>query len=248
MTNKNAYQGDQVERLFKDSLPHQPQAVAILKQAIGIHPNGVIAKTYKTGADAGKSDVIIRFTTGETLAATIKSYKNDTMGFNQAMRMNPYKFIDTVQLSAVSGQFLLDSIIEKAKDKQRPFITTELNSSASYFIEEIKEKALDSITYSICGKEWPELFVLWCRGTGRMSIYLMQTIVMQLRSCMDITLTKRGIIRFNSYFTLQRKGGNGVKHKRDKIDIMHGGNNVQIKINTAKFNREIAPLCCYYIT
>lgn len=69
-----------VERLFKNSIGRHPGVLKILKLHFGI--KGEYAKSFSTGTDAGKSDVIVRFTDA-TLSANIKAYKT---GFNQLTR------------------------------------------------------------------------------------------------------------------------------------------------------------------
>ena len=80
MVNRNAIIGMDVERLFKNSIGYHPDVLSALKLHFGI--NGQYAKSFSTGTDAGKSDVIVRFTDA-TLSANIKAYKT---GFNQLTR------------------------------------------------------------------------------------------------------------------------------------------------------------------
>lgn len=242
--NKNAHKGANIEALFKNSFPHNEKEVEKIKRALSIDCTATIAKSYKTGHESGKADVIVRFTSEHTIGVNIKSYRDSTTGFNQAMRMHPTNFVEKFNLSDAAAVLLHARIKAKAADRKEIFIPTIMWSMLQ---KDFTEKANEIIRYSICGDEMPELFVLWCEIEGKMSIYLMHSMLTAMYDCMDVKLTPRGIIKFNPYFTVQRKGGNGVREKHLKTDINHGGNNIQVKISTAKLNRDIEPLCYYHI-
>lgn len=244
MNNKktNAFKGSNIESLFKNSLSHQPKVVNKIKQALDIDMQGEVAKSYKTGTDKGKADVIIRFTTGETISANIKSYR---VGFNQATRMAPHTFIDRFNIPADIAKILTDSIIRKARNSHiEPFITEQDKPNIIRHFDTI---AYDIIKHSICGEEMPELFVLWNENQRNMSIYLMHALLDTMRACISVEITPRGVIRLNPYFTIQRKGGNGIRDKHKKTDINHGGNNIQVKIKTSSLRNDYEPLCKYFI-
>ena len=241
----NAYKGQNVESLFKNSIKNQDVVIDKIKDYFQIDKQSILAKTYKTGTDAGKADVMIRFSNGNSIAANIKSYKGKGIGFNQATRMRVNNFVNKFNLPHNIEKMLIENVIRKAKNsRQEPFILPEQKGT---ILQAISKVAKDIISYSICGDEAPELFVLWNESKRKMSIYIMKLILEEMYKCIKLDITNRGVIILNPFFTIQRKGGNGKHDKHDKIDINHGGNNIQVKINTEKFEEEILSLCFYEI-
>lgn len=237
---QNTKRGNKGEDLFKNTVKKQPEAIQAIKEALNISGNDAISKSYRTGSDKGKADVIINFGGGEYISANVKSY--GSMGFNQATRANLYKFADTFNLPDYLQATLKNSIIRKAENRREPFILPE---DAPAVVEFFKKKAKTIIKHSLCGDESPELFVLYNRKDHKMHIYLMSKLLAELNHAIDVKITARGVIQLSKYFTIQKKGGNGIHDKREKTDINYGGNHLQVKIKPIAIEKDFEPLYSY---
>ena len=243
--NKNLFKGGNVETLFKNSIRHQPKIISAIKEALDIEADAEIVKTYKTGADKGKADVIILFSNNRAIGANVKSYAIGKLAFNQAMRTTYKRFIEVFEVPNDIANILKQSIIRKANNSRKEplILPKDTEIITAYFTDKAKEL----IHYSLCSNEEPELFVLWSETENKMSIYLMHNILDIMYNAINVHITKRGVIQFNKYITLQRKGGNGKHDKHKKTDIHHGGNGLQVKIKTDLLAQENLPLCSYFI-
>ena len=247
ISNTNAARGTETENLFKNSITKQKECLKVIKEALSINSVRDVSKAYKTGGDGGKADVIINVGGGEMIGANIKSYAHSKAGFNQAMRMHPKNLIEKFNIPQDIGKIIIDSILRKALRKKQgyskePFISPQDSDAIIGFF---KNKALNIVRYSICGDENPELLVLFNQKEGKMQIYLMRDVLEVMNNIMDVKITDKGVIRLNKFFSIQKKGGNGGHEKYEKTELNHGGNNIQVKINTASFGEEVKPLCSY---
>lgn len=234
MPNKNAQIGTAVERLFKNSIRNRDDVHRILKDYFKIE--GSFATSYLTGADAGKSDVILKFADGRTLSANIKAFK---AGFNQITRSRISHFCDRFGIQSLRPVFE-EGALRVAKKSGRFILETD---------EQIVKSTLSPIAHkivqvSIAGPENPELLVLFDRLQNRMLLYDLRKLLDDIDY--EVSFSKRGIIGLGHFFTIQRKGGNGVHSMhiaKDSLD--HPGNGLQVKMNVRKFVNSYIPLVEY---
>ncbi|MEP7149114.1 MAG: hypothetical protein ABI857_09550 [Acidobacteriota bacterium] len=232
MANRNAEIGMDVERLFKNSFDDL-SVIAAIKNRFGI--SGAFAKAFPGGKEGGKSDVLLRFA-DRTLSANIKAF---LAGFNQITRMTINSFCSqfglqdlrsilekgAIRVASRSGRFILES--------DEPLIHESLTPIAKAILE-----------YSLSRLENPELLVLYDRANNRMLLYDMREMLDNLDY--EISFSKRGIIRIGRFFTIQRKGGNGVHSLHiEKTSLLHPGNNLQVKMNIRAFVKLTEPFFVY---
>jgi hypothetical protein len=223
MMNQNAIIGMAVERLFKNSIGNQPDVINALKRHFAIQ--GDFGRAFSTGTDAGKSDVIVRFTDA-TLSANIKAYK---AGFNQLTRLTIASFCTEFGLANLHRTFEEGAI--RVAGKQGRFILAE---DENRVIAAIAPLARRIVHFSLSRLENPELLVLYNRTTSLMHLYDMQELLDNLDY--DVTISARGIIRIGTFITIQRKGGNGVHSLHiEKTALNHPGNNLQVKMKVKEF-------------
>lgn len=238
MSNQdNPHIGKKGEHLFRNSIAKNKDRVNAIMAALNITGSNMV-KSYVTGDSGGKADTVLNFGTS-MVAVNIKSY---SAGFNQATRMHVDKFADTFNIPQNIADILKDSIIRKAENKRKPFISPE---DAPIIVDYFSENGQRVIKHSLCGDEYPKLFVLYNRNKNVFHIYLMDSILRQLEESANVYVTRQGVIRLSKYFTIQRKGGNGVHDKRDKVDINHGGNNIQVKLSPIRIEEDFKPLFSY---
>lgn len=223
-----------VERLFKNSIRRQPDVLFALREHFDIE--GEFGASFSTGTDAGKSDVILRFSDGRTLSANIKAFK---AGFNQVTRSKIESFCRELELSELIDMF--KTAVVRVAGKAGRFILPEDEPRVLRAIAPIARRILQ---FSLVRQESSELLVLYNRATNTMSLYDMKELLDNL-DC-SVSFSSRGIIRIGEYFTIQRKGGNGV-HSKDipKVSLDHPGNNLQVKMNIRKFVLEVEPIASY---
>lgn len=233
MTNQNAIIGMDVERLFKNSIGQHPDVLNTLKLHFGIQ--GEYAKSFSTGTDAGKSDVIVRFTDA-TLSANIKAYKT---GFNQLTRTTISLFCKEFKIEHLQSIFE-DGALRVAGRLGR-FI---LDADEPAIVKTISPLARAIVHFSLARKENPELLVLYNRTTNTMNLYDMKDLLDNLDY--EVTISGRGVIKIGKFITIQRKGGNGVHSIRiPKTSLAHPGNNLQVKMKVGTFVLETTPIVSY---
>jgi hypothetical protein len=234
MTNQNANIGMDVERLFKNSIGRHPAVLNKLKHHFGI--KGEYAKSFSTGTDAGKSDVIVRFTDGTSLSANIKAYK---AGFNQLTRTTIASFCKEFGVGHLQSVFEQGAL--RVAGRLGRFI---LPSDETEIIAAIAPLARAIVHFSLARNENPELLVLYNRATNTMNLYDMKDILENLDY--KLTISGRGVIKIGKYITIQRKGGNGVHSIHiPKTSLAHPGNNLQVKMKVGTFVSETTPIVAY---
>ncbi|HLA96554.1 MAG TPA: hypothetical protein VK612_12600, partial [Pyrinomonadaceae bacterium] len=159
MTNQNAIIGMDIERLFKNSIGNHPEVLGVLKQHFGIQ--GDYAKSFSTGTDAGKSDVIVRFTDA-TLSANIKAYKT---GFNQLTRTTISSFCKEFDVEHLQKIFE-DGALRVASRSGR-FISADDEKLITYSLSPLVRAI---VHFSLARMENPELLVLYNRTTNIMNL------------------------------------------------------------------------------
>lgn len=233
MMNQNALIGMDVERLFKNSIGRHPDVLNTLKLHFNI--DGAYAKSFSTGTDAGKSDVIVRFTDG-TLSANIKAYKT---GFNQLTRTTISSFCKEFNLDFL--QILFEEGAIRVASKKGRFILPE---DESLVIAAIGPIAREIVQFSLARMENPELLVLYNRTINLMNLYDMRELLDNLNY--EVTISARGIIRIGNFITIQRKGGNGVHSIHiPKTSLSHPGNNLQVKMTVGTFVLATTPIVTF---
>ena len=233
MTNQNASIGMDVERLFKNSIGRHPDVLNVLKLHFGI--KGEYAKSFSTGTDAGKSDVIVRFTDA-TLSANIKAYKT---GFNQLTRTTISSFCKEFDVEHLRMIFQEGAL--RVASRLGRFI---LASDEATVIAAISPLARSIVHFSLARMENPELLVLYNRTTNTMNLYDMKDLLDNLDY--EVTVSGRGVIKIGRFITIQRKGGNGIHSIHiPKTSLAHPGNNLQVKMKVGTFVMETTPIVTY---
>lgn len=222
-----------VEKLFKNTIGRHPDVLDKLRLHFGIR--GDYAKSFSTGTDAGKSDVIVRFTDA-TLSANIKAYKT---GFNQLTRTTISSFCKEFNLGYLQQVFEEGAL--RVASRSGRFIQ---ESDVPLIIEAISPLATAIVHFSLARMENPELLVLYNRGTNTMNLYDMRNLLDNLNY--EVSISGRGVIKIGEYITIQRKGGNGVHSIHiPKTSLAHPGNNLQVKMKVGTFVLYTIPLLYY---
>lgn len=240
MSNKNAYLGSLNEKIFAREVQKNPQTIHEIVKVFTtqLPKRGLRIKLVETEGQHGeKSDVFIRTTGGHNFGANVKSYKG--VGFNQVTRMPIDRFADQFAISNNIRTILKDLTIEKAKDSRKNWITKEYSEM---IIRELKPKAYDIVRISLLGEDSPQLFVLLKTDEQIIRIYKMDDVLDYLHNSIKVKVTSRGVLMLNECFSIQKKGGNGKHEKYSKLDIRHGGNNVQVKVKTGLLASKVLPI------
>lgn len=240
MTNQNARRGEYFEELFCQKIVNDPQNIRDIVEAFSenVPKNLKIKLVEREGQHGEKSDVFIRATGGHNFGANIKSFKGK--GFNQATRMKIRDFVDRFDLSNEFRQVLEISMIRKARNTKRNWISPD---DSDFIVHELNHnKAFDILKYSLLGEDSPELFILIKSDSQIIWIYKMEELLDYLRKSINVKITPRGVISLHSCFSIQRKGSNGRHVKRAKDDLDHPGNNIQIKLKPQALSELLDPI------
>jgi hypothetical protein len=240
MTNRNAHKGRYFENLFCSEITKDPQNIREIVEAFSefVPKNQEIKLVEREGQYGEKSDVFISTTGGHNFKASIKSFQGQ--GFNQVTRMKIENFVVLFGLSDEFRQVLEKSTIRKARDSRTNWISSE---DSDFIVRELNHnKAFDILIYSLLGQDSPELFVLIKSDSQIISVYKMEELLEFLRKSINVEITSKGVISLHSCFTIQRKGGNGKREKRNKDDLAHGGNNIQVKMKCQSLSEMLDPI------
>ena len=240
MTNQNADQGTYYENLFSREIAKDPQNIKKIAEAFSeyVPKNQEIELVIREGQYGKKSDVFIRTTGGHNFKASIKSFKGT--GFNQVTRMKIDAFVTRFGFSDNFKQVLEKSTIRKALNSKTNWISRE---DTDFILSELNHnKAFDILKDSLMGENSPKLFVLIKYDAQIIWVYKMEELLDYLRKTINVKITSKGVISLHSCFTIQRKGGNGRRDKRDKDDLAHGGNNIQVKIKCQALSKLLDPI------
>lgn len=194
MPNQNAAIGTATERLFKNTIGHQNAALNAVKAHFNI--NGSFARAYKTGGDAGKSDVIVAFDDQTRISANVKAF---AAGFNQLTRTTIASFCTQFNLGNMRTTLEAGAIRKAGRTGRFIAVADEQNILAAF-----APIAGRIVHYALASLENPELLVLHDRGANRMHIYDMADVLANLDY--TTTISPRGTIRIGDYVTVQRKG------------------------------------------
>jgi hypothetical protein len=232
--NENPAIGTAAERLFKNSVGRHPEVLTAIKTHFNV--GGNFARSYMTGTDAGKSDVIVAFDDQTRISANVKAF---SAGFNQLTRTTIASFCTEFALGALRPTLEAGAIRKAGRtgkfiaDGERALVLAAFGPIARRIVH-----------YSLANLENPELLVLYDRGPNRMHIYDLADVLANLDY--TTTISARGTIKIGEYVTVQRKGGNGVRFNHiAKTSLAHPGNNLQVKMKVKAFVQNVEPIISY---
>ncbi len=225
--NKNAFIGQNVETLFKNSIGDYPKIIEKLGKLFKIE--GRFLNAIKTGIHGDKADVKMEFACGHNINANIKAFKASSASFNQATRTSIKNFCERFDLGI--QEELEKLFISKARDKNSLLFPPQ---EQSHFLSVFQEIAGDILKWAFLYKQSREILVIYERDESIMRIYSMKDVLKNLTH--KVSFTKRVNIMIGGCVVLQRKGGNWV-HSKDipKDSLKHPGNNIQIKLKMKEF-------------
>ena len=233
--NRNAYVGRNVEQLFKNSIGDNMDVVKKIQECFSIKSR--FLKAISTGIHSEKADVKMEFADGHNIDANIKAYKKTT-GYNQLTRTSIKNFCNKFDLDC---QSLLETLfINKAANVSSMTFPADKQDEIRKILE---PKIQEIVDWSFSYKSSREILVLYERQDSIMRIYSMKEVLKNIG--IEFSFTEKGNIAIGKYIIFQRKGGNGI-HAKDikKTDIVHPGNNVQMKL---KMNPFVAGMTAFEI-
>lgn len=232
--NENPAIGTAAERLFKNTIGRHPEVLDTIKTHFSIRGN--FARAYKTGTDAGKSDVIVAFDDQTRISANVKAF---SAGFNQLTRTTIGSFCTEFAISELRPTLEAGAIRKAGRTGK--FVA---DSEQELVLAAFAPIARRIVHYSLANLENPELLVLYDRGANRMHVYDLAEMLANLDY--TTTISARGTIKIGEYVTVQRKGGNGVKFNHiAKTSLAHPGNNLQVKMKVKAFVQNVDPIVSY---
>lgn len=170
MPNRNAAIGTATERLFKNTVGNHPDVLEAIKEHFNI--DGDFARAYKTGTDAGKSDVIVAFNNQRRLSANVKAF---AAGFNQLTRTTIASFCNQFGLGNLRPTIEAGAIRKAGRTGR--FIN---EADEAVVLAAIGPLAQRIVHYALSNLENPELLVLFDRGANRMHLYDMAAVLRNL--------------------------------------------------------------------
>jgi len=232
--NENPAIGTAGEKLFKNTVGRHTEVLEAIKAHFNI--GGNFARAYKTGTDAGKSDVVLAFDDQNLISANVKAF---AAGFNQLTRTTISTFCK--QFGIADLQATLEAGAIRKAGRTGKFIADTDSDAVLAGFGPIAKKI---VHYSLANLENPKLLVLYDRGANKMYLYDLADVLANLDY--TTTISTRGTIKIGEYVTVQRKGGNGVKFNHiSKTSLSHPGNNLQVKMKVKTFVQNVDPIFSY---
>ncbi|MDR0942625.1 MAG: hypothetical protein LBM19_03375 [Holosporales bacterium] len=229
LNNRNAYEGAKCENLIKDSFKKHLDIIEKIRKTYNI--KGEFEETEACGSQGKKADVKIRFSCGNNIDVSVKSYRKK--GVNQLTRISVSNFCEYFKLGENDRKDLEEIVVRKAKNSHTPLFRKEDETKWEKFFRRNAEKILKLGFSDDASKE---ILALFSREESMVRLYSMEDVLNELPK--TIKFTRRGI-NVGNCISFQRKGGNGVKEEKPKTDIEHPGNNLQLKIKIDKFIEEM---------
>jgi hypothetical protein len=234
MENRNAYIGQNVEILFRNTICDNPSIIGKIQEKFGI--DGRFVTAINNGIQCEKADVKMNFACGRNVDVNVKAYRGS--GFNQLTRTSVHKFCTRFNIDSEMESDLCAIVVNKAKN---PDVNLFSEDDISRWHGTFISLAKDLLHWGFSYKTARELLALYNRETSQMSIYPMKDVLDLLCSHIEIVYTKGG---FNlcKCVSFQRKGGNGsLSRTIAKTDIKHPGNDIQLKLKIDKFTEMAKP-------
>ncbi|MCL2633963.1 MAG: hypothetical protein FWD34_05545 [Oscillospiraceae bacterium] len=230
MKNRNAYEGIEVENLFKDSIIKQTEIIKKLQNHFSIKSD--LDNIIVVGTKGKKADVKMNFKCGQQIDVSVKSFK---IAFNQMTRATVSNFCNKFGLSEDYCEELEGFVVEKSKKSGNDLFPQE---SRVKWGKVFSDKTKEIVKWGFSNNSKREIFVLYDKKTSIMRIYLMEDVLKNITT--NITFT-RGGINIGDCLSFQRKGGDGSSSKKHhRNSIQHPGNNIQLKIKANKFIKEFS--------
>jgi len=238
--NRNAFIGQNVETLFKNSIGDHPSAVDAIRDKFKIV--GYFQGAMKTGIHGEKVDVKLGFSCGHNIDANIKAFKEES-GFNQLTRTSVAHFCQVFDITERRCE-LEDIVVNKSKNTNHPlFSESDWLNWKPFFTS----RKTDILRWCMSSAPSREILVLFNRTSSKMLIYSMKEAIHVLDGGIEYS---KGGFNIGECVSFQRKGGNGsLSRNIPKSSIKHPGNNVQLKLKVNKFVEiaEKIKLCDYDI-
>ncbi len=193
-------------------------------------------EVHPTGQNQKKSDVLVLFSGNFILGVNIKAGKSN---FNQVTRMWLDRFATEIGLSEKSKDMIQEGIDNHRLKRSNVFIKEDYQEIIKTEFQ-IKIKLIMELIFRGINNDIVKILTLYDRNKRIFYLYDMQEVI-DFLSTSDITFSDRGIIRIGKYLTMQRKGGNGVKHTIPKSDPRHPGNQIQFKMKIISFMNDVEP-------
>lgn len=194
-----------------------------------IGKNSRLVAAISSGIHNKKVDVKLEFACGRNVDVNIKAFK---VGLNQLTRTTPEKFCNHFDLDCL--HWLQNLLVEKSKygiDKYDFFPVSQREKAVKIFTPIARQ----IVEWSMSFKKSREILVLYDRQQSIMYIYLIKTILKNLKYDIDFS-SLGGNLLIGSIITLKRKGGDGNSSiQKLKTDPTHPGNNIQLQLNIHKF-------------
>ncbi|MFP3203751.1 MAG: hypothetical protein RXR43_16560 [Sulfolobus sp.] len=240
--SKEAKQGIEAERELIEYFSNSKDVLVSCAQKLSIKiPNSfVVIKPV----NRIKCDLMIK---GEfTICISVKTVTDAS--FHQLDRRWLDVWKTVLNMPEDIYKILLDSILRKAKDPKAVFILPKDRDKISKFIKDNLSIILKEIF--IRDEEDLRILAIWDKRDDILCMFNIQDVISFFIK-QPISFSDEGIIKIGKYITIQRKGGNGSRIKKPKIDPTHPGNQLQFKFKPLEFMNDARKLmnnCCLNIT
>jgi len=176
------------------------------------------------------------FDNNYSLGVNIKAGKSN---FNQVTRLWLEKFANDINLSVSTKKAIQESIDNHRLKRSKIFID-DCNRQIIQKEFEKKSKLIMDLIFRGINNEIVKILALYDRTKKEFFLYDMNEVVINLCK-LNISFSKRGVLYFGDFITMQRKGGNGKHIQIPKSDSQHPGNQIQFKMRILSFMKYNQP-------
>jgi len=201
------------------------------------HITGNLLEVHPTGSNQKKSDVLMLFSNNYSLGVNIKAGKSN---FNQVTRLWLEKLVSELKLTLECTNAITRGIDNHRLKRSKVFIEAIYNELIKREFEQ-KSKNIMELIFKGLNNDIVKILALFDRDKRLFYLYDINDVIYNLSS-LPISFSKRGVVKFGNFITMQRKGGNGHHIIMDKSDPKHPGNQLQFKMKILSFMEQISPI------
>lgn len=226
----NTREGQEIKKLFLANIRDFPGVIGSMMAALEIPCTARLVDVSLCCEQRSKTDVVIGFETpkGE-LRVDIHSFASS--GYNQLDRHSVKRFCEMTGASPEDRAFLEALVRRKAANPNGLLVPPESREQAREMFQRI-----DVVGPTLLGDDRPNILALYSRAEKEFRIYGMDRQVLPHMQDAPISFSSPGgNIEIGNYLVVQRKGSDG-KGQTDRA------NDIQVKMRTGHFYRDIVPL------
>lgn len=243
-SEKNEELGNMAEREVADKFPFDKPAMTNYLDHKTIHPPYSLSLI---GSEYNKSDIVVSGEGGNAVGVSVKSFAEGS-GSNQVWRVASPQFMDVFGFGGDLKQYFSERLSGVGSGKY-DYLFESGDDGTNEVLRNIQGQRARILTHALAGSIPPIvcLIAIVRRQDNQVKFFDVDDLISQSNSLSEAFVSKNRVIQINPFFTLQRKGGDGINfrwaNEHGSEDLRSRENDIQIKMKTKKVWDNIPSLC-----